>query len=125
MCFTNKSSRLYSIRTNDNAICFLLNFILIHFQDVLLKRIDRVKQQYEEACRIKEINDKRGETVSKIVEDYCSDEEFADFQHFVDMKTQLALTQAEIRDKIKLGEEKLNALTSAHIDWTTLDLSMK
>lgn len=94
-------------------------------RDVLLKRIERVRQQYEEACRIKEINDKRGEAVSKIVEDYCSDEEFADFQHFVDMKTQLALTHAEIRDKIKLGEEKLNALTSAHIDWTTLDLSMK
>lgn len=90
-----------------------------------MKRIERVRQQYEEACRIKEINDKRGEAVSKIVEDYCSDEEFADFQHFVDMKTQLALTHAEIRDKIKLGEEKLNALTSAHIDWTTLDLSMK
>ena len=90
-----------------------------------MKRIERVKQQYEEACRIKEINDKRGETVAKIVEDYCSDEDFADFQHFVDMKTQLALTQAEIRDKIKLGEEKLKALTSAQIDWTTLDLSIK
>ncbi|XP_028397537.1 protein Shroom3-like isoform X2 [Dendronephthya gigantea] len=94
-------------------------------RDVLLQRIDGVKEQYEEACRLKEVNDKRGETVSKIVEDYCSDEKFADFQHFVDMKTQLALTRAEIRDKIKLGEEKLNALTSAHIDWSTLDLSMK
>lgn len=90
-----------------------------------MKSIDRVKCQYEEACRIKEINDKRGETVSKIVEESCRDEEFADFQHFVDMKTQLALTQAEIRDKIKLGEEKLKALNSAHIDWAILDLSLK
>ena len=91
----------------------------------MLKQIDRVKQQYEEACTIKEINDKRGENVAKFVEESCSDEEFADFQHFVDMKTQLALTQAEIRDKIKLGEEKLNALTSAQIDWSSFDLSSR
>ena len=63
--------------------------------------------------------------MARFVEEYCSDEGFADFQHFVDMKTQLALTQAEIRDKIKLGEEKLNALTSASIDWNSFDLNSK
>ena len=96
---------------------------VLSLQDVLLEKIDKVKMQYEEACKIKEVNDKRGEVVSKFLENYLPEEEFADFQYYIDMKTQLALMHAEIRDKVKMGEERLNALTNAEIDWSILSFS--
>lgn len=68
------------------------------------------------------MNDKRGEVVSKFLENYLNEDEFADFQYYIDMKTQLALMHAEIRDKVKMGEERLNALTTTSIDWNTLSL---
>ena len=89
---------------------------------MLLEKIDKVKMQYEEACKIKEVNDKRGEVVSRFLENYLDEEEFADFQYYIDMKTQLALMHAEIRDKVKMGEERLNTLTNTEIDWSILSL---
>lgn len=88
----------------------------------MLEKIDKVKMQYEEACKIKEVNDKRGEVVSRFLENYLDEEEFADFQYYIDMKTQLALMHAEIRDKVKMGEERLNTLTNTEIDWSILSL---
>ena len=94
-----------------------------YFQDILLSKIDKVTLQHEEACKIKEVNDKRGEVVSKILENCLEEEEFADFQYYIDMKTQLALMHAEIRDKVKMGEERLNTLTSTKIDWSIFSLT--
>ncbi|XP_031554955.1 protein Shroom3-like isoform X2 [Actinia tenebrosa] len=91
-------------------------------RDILLDKIEHVKAQYQEACKIKEVNDKRGEVVSKFLENYLNEDEFADFQYYIDMKTQLALMHAEIKDKVKMGEERLNALTTTSIDWNTLSL---
>lgn len=76
-----------------------------------------MKSQYEEACKIKEVNDKRGEVVSGFLENYLDEDEFADFQYYIDMKTQLALMHAEIKDKVKMGEERLNTLSATAIDW--------
>ncbi|EDO37192.1 predicted protein [Nematostella vectensis] len=92
-------------------------------RDILQEKIEYVKNQYEEACKIKEVNDKRGEVVSKFLESYLDEEEFADFQYYIDMKTQLALMHAEIRDKVKMGEERLNTLTTTEIDWSATSLS--
>lgn len=97
--------------------------MLLLFQDILLSKIDKVTLQHEEACKIKEVNDKRGEVVSKILENCLEEEEFADFQYYIDMKTQLALMHAEIRDKVKMGEERLNTLTSTKIDWSIFSLT--
>ena len=72
---------------------------------------------------IKEVNDKRGEVVSKFLEQYCTEEQFADFQYYIDMKTQLALMHAEIRDKVKMGNERLSALSQTAIDWSVMSLS--
>lgn len=69
---------------------------------------------------IKEVNDKRGEVVSKFLEQYCTEEQYADFQYYIDMKTQLALMHAEIRDKVKMGTERLNALSQTAIDWSIM-----
>lgn len=92
-------------------------------RDILLSKIDKVTLQHEEACKIKEVNDKRGEAVSKILENCLEENEFADFQYYIDMKTQLALMHAEIRDKVKMGEERLNTLTSTKIDWSIFSLT--
>lgn len=92
-------------------------------KDILLSKIDKVTLQHEEACKIKEVNDKRGEAVSKILENCLEENEFADFQYYIDMKTQLALMHAEIRDKVKMGEERLNTLTSTKIDWSIFSLT--
>ena len=97
----------------------LILYSSLFFQDVLLDKIDHVKSQYEEACKIKEVNDKRGQVVSGFLENYFDEDEFADFQYYIDMKTQLALMHAEIKDKVKMGEERLNTLTSTAIDWNT------
>ena len=103
------------------ASCKALGQFLL--QDILQEKIEKVAMQHEEACKIKEVNDKRGEVVSKILENCLEEEEFADFQYYIDMKTQLALMHAEIRDKVKMGEERLNTLHSTKIDWSILSLS--
>ena len=66
---------------------------------------------------MRDVNDKRGDNVAVFLEKYCSEEEFADFQYYVDMKSQLALMQSEIREKVKLGEERLKALEQTGSDW--------
>ena len=72
----------------------------------MISKIDKLKGQHEEACYLRDVNDKRGDVVAVFLNRYCTEEEFADFQYFVDMKSQLALIQLEIREKVKLGEEK-------------------
>lgn len=72
-------------------------------KDGLISKIDKLKSQHEEACYLRDVNDKRGDNVAIFLEKYCTEEEFADFQYYVDMKSQLALMQSEIREKVKLG----------------------
>ena len=92
-------------------------FFLIFFKDSLITKIDKLKSQHEEACYLRDVNDKRGDNVATFLEKYCTEEEFADFQYYVDMKSQLALMQSEIREKVKLGEERLKALQSTGSEW--------
>ena len=41
---------------------------------------------------------------------YLSEIEYADYDHFIKMKAKLLMDGKEIDDKIKLGEEQLQAL---------------
>ncbi|XP_066913092.1 serine-rich adhesin for platelets-like isoform X1 [Clytia hemisphaerica] len=86
-------------------------------KDGLISKIDKLKSQHEEACYLRDVNDKRGDNVSNFLAKYCDEEEFSDFQYYVDMKSQLALMQSEIREKVKLGEERLKALEQTGSDW--------
>ena len=94
----------------------VISFLII-FQDGLISKIDKLKSQHEEACYLRDVNDKRGDNVSNFLAKYCDEEEFSDFQYYVDMKSQLALMQSEIREKVKLGEERLKALEQTGSDW--------
>ena len=78
----------------------------------MISKIDKLRSQHEEACHLREVNDKRGENVATFLDKYFNEEEFADFQYYVDMKSQLALMQSEIKEKVKLGEERFQALNS-------------
>ncbi|XP_049309449.1 protein Shroom isoform X1 [Bactrocera dorsalis] len=79
-----------------------------------LKR-DRLLDQLAEAKRLKEDIDRRGSSVVNIVEKTLSADDFADFDYFINMKAKLIADTRDVADKIKCGEEQLNALSEALI----------
>ena len=86
---------------------------------MLTSKIDKLRSQHEEACHLREVNDKRGENVANFLDKYFNEEEFADFTYYVDMKSQLALMQSEIKEKVKLGEERFQALDRTGTEWNS------
>ncbi|XP_063986604.1 protein Shroom isoform X2 [Diachasmimorpha longicaudata] len=80
---------------------------------ILESKRDKLLEQLEEAKTLKVNIDKRSSNVSAILSKYLNDEEFADYQHFINMKTKLIVDSRELQDKVKLGEEQLSALKDA------------
>ncbi|GBM08049.1 Protein Shroom3 [Araneus ventricosus] len=72
---------------------------------------DKLKEQHEDACRLKESIDKRSNQVSTFLHKYFSDSEFANYDRFIKMRTKLIVDIREIDEKINLGEEQLAALS--------------
>ncbi|NXK94637.1 SHRM2 protein, partial [Formicarius rufipectus] len=70
-------------------------------------------QQHEDAKELKENLDRRERVVLDILANYLSEENLADYEHFVKMKSALIIEQRELEDKIKLGEEQLKCLTDS------------
>ncbi|XP_050298681.1 protein Shroom [Anthonomus grandis grandis] len=77
---------------------------------ILESKRDKLLEQLEEAKKLKECIDKRSISVSNILYKYLNSEEYADYDHFINMKAKLIMDSKEIGDKIKLGEEQLGAL---------------
>ncbi|KAK5643016.1 hypothetical protein RI129_009183 [Pyrocoelia pectoralis] len=77
---------------------------------ILEAKRDKLKDQLEEAKKLKESIDRRSVNVSNILCKYMNSEEYADYDHFINMKAKLIMDAREIGDKIKLGEEQLLAL---------------
>jgi protein Shroom len=71
---------------------------------------DRLLEQLDEAKSLKEDIDRRGMNLSKILEKSLTQDEYADYDYFINMKAKFIVDSREIADKIKLGEEQLNAL---------------
>ena len=67
-------------------------------------------EQLEEARVLKLSIEKRSRNVSTLLLKYFTQEEYADYEHFVTMKAKLAVDAREIKEKMKLGEEQLLAL---------------
>ncbi|KAG7187684.1 hypothetical protein KM043_016740 [Ampulex compressa] len=80
---------------------------------ILEGKRDKLMDQLEEAKILKSNIDKRSVNVSTILSKYLNEEEFADYQHFINMKAKLIMDGREIQDKVKLGEEQLAALKEA------------
>ncbi|XP_066250853.1 protein Shroom isoform X1 [Euwallacea similis] len=79
-------------------------------KSILESKWNKLQDQLEEAKNLKESIDKRSVNVSNILYKYLSTEEYADYDHFINMKAKLIMDSKEIQDKIKLGEEQLAAL---------------
>lgn len=71
---------------------------------------DKLSEQLEEAKRLKENIDRRAVQVSKVLHKYLTEDQYADYDHFIKMKAKLIMDAREIDDKIKLGEEQQKAL---------------
>ncbi|KAG5308140.1 SHRM2 protein, partial [Acromyrmex insinuator] len=80
---------------------------------ILESKRDKLMDQLEEAKILKNNIDKRSVNMSTILAKYLNEEEFADYQHFINMKAKLIVDGREIQDKVKLGEEQLAALKEA------------
>lgn len=80
---------------------------------ILESKRDKLVDQLEEAKILKSNIDKRSVNVSTILSKYLNDEEFADYQHFINMKAKLIVDGRDIQDKVKFGEEQLAALREA------------
>ncbi|KAG5325040.1 SHRM2 protein, partial [Pseudoatta argentina] len=80
---------------------------------ILESKRDKLMDQLEEAKILKNNIDKRSINMSTILAKYLNEEEFADYQHFINMKAKLIVDGREIQDKVKLGEEQLAALKEA------------
>lgn len=91
----------------------LRHSLFVNFQKILESKRDKLLDQLEEAKILKSNIDKRSQSVSAILAKYLNDEEFADYQHFINMKAKLIIDAREIQDKVKLGEEQLAALREA------------
>lgn len=76
-----------------------------------------MKEQHEDACRLKESIDKRSKQVSVFLHKYFSDEEYAKYENFIKMKTKFLIDIREIDEKINLGEEQLAALSVVSHVW--------
>lgn len=93
-----------------NALLSLPNEAEAQEKMVLEGKRDKLLEQLEEAKRLKENIDRRSRQVSGLLSKYLTEEEFADYSHFVTMKAKLVIDQREIDEKIKLGDEQLAAL---------------
>lgn len=80
---------------------------------ILESKRDKLMDQLEEAKILKNNIDKRSVNMSVILAKYLNEEEFADYQHFINIKAKLIVDGREIQDKVKLGEEQLAALKEA------------
>ncbi|NXJ46417.1 SHRM2 protein, partial [Spizaetus tyrannus] len=79
----------------------------------LVEKQKLLTQQHEDAKELKENLDRRERIVFDILASYLSEENLADYEHFVKMKSALIIEQRELEDKIKLGEEQLKCLTDS------------
>lgn len=79
-------------------------------KELLEDKKAKLEDQLNEAKRLKESIDLRSVTVSRFLHKYLPDETYEDYEHFVKMKAKLIMDSREISDKIKLGEEQIQAL---------------
>ncbi len=71
---------------------------------------DQIREKHEDAKSLKEGIDRRSKAVAGYLRRYLTPDEFADYEHFIKMKSKLAMETQEIEDQIRLGEEQLKEL---------------
>ena len=76
----------------------------------MVSKRDELHEKHQDAKEVKEGIDRRSLQVSTFLKDYLLQQEYEDYEYFIKMKSKLAMDQQEIDDKIKLGQEQLQAL---------------
>ncbi|XP_042234673.1 protein Shroom3-like [Homarus americanus] len=94
----------------ENALIMLVEDADPEEKRILESKRDKLSEQLEEAKRLKENIDRRAIQVSKVLNQYLTEDQYADYDHFIKMKAKLIMDAREIDDKIKLGEEQQQAL---------------
>ena len=87
-------------------------FFSFHQTSLMIKR-DEVSEKHGDAKLLKEGIDRRSVQVSGYLKKYLTSEEYDNYEYFIKMKSKLTMAQQEIEDKIKLGEEQLQALQNS------------
>merc|ERR1711974_2265 len=76
----------------------------------------KLEEQLSEAKRLKESIDRRSSGIADFLQTHLNTETYEDYQHFVKMKAKLIMDSREISDKIKLGEEQIQALRESMLN---------
>ncbi|XP_075445504.1 protein Shroom2 isoform X3 [Ascaphus truei] len=97
----------------ENALNNLDETVTPEERRTLVEKRKLLTRQHEDAKELKENLDRRERIVFDILASYLNEENIADYEHFVKMKSALILEQRELEDKIKLGEEQLKCLTDS------------
>nr|XP_018671492.1 protein Shroom3 isoform X2 [Ciona intestinalis] len=79
-------------------------------REQLVEKRRKLSDQHEEAKQLKANIDRRQKTVSEILAGYFNQEQFADYEHYIKMKSALIMEQRELDDKAKLGDEQMHDL---------------
>ncbi|XP_071548417.1 uncharacterized protein [Panulirus ornatus] len=94
----------------ENALLMMVDDADPEEKRILESKRDKLSEQLEEAKKLKENIDRRAVQVSKVLNQYLTEDQYADYDHFIKMKAKLIMDAREIDDKIKLGEEQQQAL---------------
>ncbi|XP_059416295.1 protein Shroom2-like isoform X5 [Carassius carassius] len=94
----------------ENALNSLEEDASLEERRTLTEKRKLLIRQHEDAKELKENLDRRERLVYDILASYLSEENMADYEHFVKMKSALIIEQRKLEDKIKLGEEQLKCL---------------
>lgn len=95
-------------------------WLLIEFfnvlQDVLQNKRDQLLRQLEDAKELKKNIDKRGYSLSSLLQKYLSESELEDYQRFIQTKCRLLIHSRSINDKIFDLQRLVNALKEDEIE---------
>ncbi|KAL5012852.1 hypothetical protein ScPMuIL_011403 [Solemya velum] len=94
----------------ENAVQGLPTNAADHQKKSALEKRIKLREQHEEAQSLKSDIDKRKDQVSNFLLKCFTELEMEDYTYFVKMKSKLTIQTQELDDKIKLGEEQLQAL---------------
>jgi len=79
-------------------------------KEELMKKEDKLQQQLEEAKQLQELSTSRRTTLKSIIAGHLDEAEGDNFEQLMEEKSRLILILKEVEDKIKLGEDQVQAL---------------
>lgn len=114
-----------SVQSPSGALDFpwLVLIMCFSLQSMLVAKRDELHAKHEDAKDLKEGIDRRSQQVATYLRKYFTADEFTDYEYFIKMKSQLTIEKQEIEDRMKQGEEQLEALRKSMGDsscWFTL-----